>query len=713
MFGGNFLFTRDRLGDGTFDDVAIQANLENVRYPGGTIAERYFDLRNPNQTSAVDAETGKTVDLVGLGEFMSWAGDAGVGVSIVIPTNGLLEGPLGGRQPIDKAYGTVRDFVMDVLDGKYGDAKIETLEIGNEYWLGGRQDHVEYTKIADIVARAAQDAIDTHRAGGVDAGWVEPDIAVQVGQYGRYASDPGWVQDAYIRDNLSDAAAAAIDGVIAHYYTRGSFSDLEKHEYYFDRLDGWGDDPRFRGIDYHVTEWNTDHLQSQAAGLEQVAAMTWMMSEMIAEGVDSAYVWPIQQNSRNDLGGDEGSVDLSLAGEAFRLMADLLPGTRLTERVETTRGVTYVYDGAGEHVVIASALGSDNHRVSLNLADFGYESATVTVYLIDATGDRLGPRAEPLITERTLSADDIFGFRLRDNQTAFFEIDGIPIGGAGPAAQHTGTSGNDVLNIAEIGADGKPVFAGHVDGGDGIDTLNLPGSLSDYTIYSHGDRLVFRNHTLTDTHRDGRVIATATSIEEFEGVAISSLPVKDGFAVRDNRGPWISPDRLTDVRDYDGNDLGAGSGWRHVGQADIQFDGDSERIYVNPSIGRWATVGPDDGGRVDFGDHGSGGETRVVGIYVDPLVAAGRVRQGSAIDSQTRFEKDLKADNLIVVDAFDFDADGHQEIYFALRDGTAYLRALMHADGNIQYANYQSADQVEDYLGGLGYGSDVIDAILF
>jgi hypothetical protein len=37
---------------------------------------------------------------------------------------------------------------------------------------------------------------------------------------------------------------------------------------------------------------------------------------------------------------------------------------------------------------------------------------------------------------------------------------------------------------------------------------------------------------------------------------------------------------------------------------------------------------------------------------------------------------------------------------------------LMHADGNIQYANYQSVEDVQSYLGGLGYDQSVLDAIL-
>ncbi|MEP3422847.1 MAG: hypothetical protein ABJN35_13995, partial [Erythrobacter sp.] len=35
--------------------------------------------------------------------------------------------------------------------------------------------------------------------------------------------------------------------------------------------------------------------------------------------------------------------------------------------------------------------------------------------------------------------------------------------------------------------------------------------------------------------------------------------------------------------------------------------------------------------------------------------------------------------------------------------GTAYLRALMHEDGNIRYANYQSEQEVIDYLTANGY----------
>ncbi|MEE4338611.1 MAG: hypothetical protein V2I44_07920 [Erythrobacter sp.] len=83
---------------------------------------------------------------------------------------------------------------------------------------------------------------------------------------------------------------------------------------------------------------------------------------------------------------------------------------------------------------------------------------------------------------------------------------------------------------------------------------------------------------------------------------------------------------------------------------------------------------------------------------------SGEVVAGSDADSQRRFQNDLEIENInCVLGADDYDGDGIQEVYFALTDGTAFLRALMHEDGNIRYANYQSEQEVIDYLTANGY----------
>ena len=131
----------------------------------------------------------------------------------------------------------------------------------------------------------------------------------------------------------------------------------------------------------------------------------------------------------------------------------------------------------------------------------------------------------------------------------------------------------------------------------------------------------------------------------------------------------------------------------------------------------------------DFDDNGKGGGTRVVGIYADPLIAEGEKYGGFlsngttpapanfgvseadryvvvngvridrlALNSHVRFQNDLEIDNLVAKHSGDYDSDGIHEVYWKTVDGTAYLRSLMHSDGNIRYANYQSLEQMSEYL---------------
>jgi hypothetical protein len=167
---------------------------------------------------------------------------------------------------------------------------------------------------------------------------------------------------------------------------------------------------------------------------------------------------------------------------------------------------------------------------------------------------------------------------------------------------------------------------------------------------------------------------------------------------------------MKNIRDFDGNDLGQHDKWKSIGAIDLQGDGDKEYVFVNSANGRWSSVGVDPlTGRINFSNHGRGGDTRIVGIYEDPLVKNGIVQKNGPHDSQRRFQNDLLIDNLTLIEnsGRDYDRDGLQEIYFRVNDGTAVLHALMHADGNIQYANYQSESDLATFMNGLGISSSV------
>ena len=52
---------------------------------------------------------------------------------------------------------------------------------------------------------------------------------------------------------------------------------------------------------------------------------------------------------------------------------------------------------------------------------------------------------------------------------------------------------------------------------------------------------------------------------------------------------------------------------------------------------------------------------------------------------------------------------GGGEVYWETSDGSAYLRSLIHADGNIRDVNYQSEEQMSNYLPNNGYESVISD----
>ena len=51
------------------------------------------------------------------------------------------------------------------------------------------------------------------------------------------------------------------------------------------------------------------------------------------------------------------------------------------------------------------------------------------------------------------------------------------------------------------------------------------------------------------------------------------------------------------------------------------------------------------------------------------------------------------------------------EVCVETSDGSSYQRSLMHADGNIRYVNYQSEEQMSNYLPNNDYESSISDII--
>ncbi len=266
------------------------------------------------------------------------------------------------------------------------------------------------------------------------------------------------------------------------------------------------------------------------------------------------------------------------------------------------------------------------------------------------------------------------------------------IGGAGADT----LTGNDTVNRLTGGLGNDTI-----DGGSNVDTAVVAGNRSAYTVTQTSTPGKF-----TVTGPDGTDTLTNVEYLQFADQKIRLYP-GSGTSVDFSASPSTY---MAAIRDFDGNDVGAAADWKRIGSADVNGDGDLDQIYVNRTNGRFAEVATAPDGKVYFGDHGWAGETRVVGIYIDPLVQAGQVQAGGLNDSQRRFQNDLNIGNIKgVLGSGDYDKDGLQEVYFALTDGTAFLHAYMHADGNIRYANYQSQQQVIGFLSQNGWASSTYD----
>ncbi|WP_052254329.1 hypothetical protein [Leisingera sp. ANG-S5] len=368
QFGGNFLFMRDRLGEnGTFDELSAELGVETLRYPGGAITERLFDINDPNRVIGYDDAEDEMEELVPLSEFLAFSGKAGHSVTIVLPTRNFLSERTdvnGDRYP-DFDHGELTKFIQDVATGVHGVAEIKAFEIGNEYWDGGQMSSVEYGRLASEMSVVVDEALASIEGEFPQAQDIEivvqsatnfnhaklddqysdletpqemlqqlaQDYEVELGErFLNGSGDVNWaaVNDELLRNEFSDTEFASIDGVVAHIYSRGP--ELPVHRDFSLKKIQRGWEERDPDLKKYVTEWNqksTDSLDEENDyGLKQAHEILNIMEEFSEHDVDTAHVWPLLQNTRNTLSHGFEHEELTPAGEMFRLMEEALPGTR-------------------------------------------------------------------------------------------------------------------------------------------------------------------------------------------------------------------------------------------------------------------------------------------------------------------------------------------------------------------------------------------------
>ncbi|HHB81275.1 MAG TPA: hypothetical protein ENK83_05965, partial [Aliiroseovarius sp.] len=213
LFGSNivfpysaFLHPGDRVTTALEDDIGVGT----LRYPGGAVTETYFDIKNPNATSA----PGHT-NVLAQNEFFDILRDgANQSAVMVLPVTALIE----HRATLSDFYHYVRLTLNEAWNGGNDPVAIETFELGNEWYYEGLTAEAYAAAAADI-AKQARAAIENFANSlPANAKWDAPTIAVQLSDKQGDGNENETANAAIIDVFEAHDALTAIDAVTAHMY---------------------------------------------------------------------------------------------------------------------------------------------------------------------------------------------------------------------------------------------------------------------------------------------------------------------------------------------------------------------------------------------------------------------------------------------------------------------------------------------------------------
>ncbi|SPH24399.1 Bifunctional hemolysin/adenylate cyclase [Defluviimonas aquaemixtae] len=695
LFGANMIFTKNIL-DNNSSPTLDNLNVSNIRYPGGSVTEFNFDYRNPdiavNDNSLHydnDQDTAPTPLLPGefvpLTSFLDWVESTGKSATVVLPTRNLVDqstqqGTLPRAINIE-AIEDLKKFLLDLLSdvdsngNAMQNADIAALEIGNEYWSLGSMTAAEYGAVVDAVIAVIEGVFEELGISSQEA----PDVLVQMGSpwgvefqsggayYGITADSPQYILDQYgltdsdflndgslkwlskinlvnldIIRGISEDSRNSVDGVVDHYYyhnTDNALSYTSGSINYIDRDYAIWSSNFGRELDLHITEWNVKTANLNQLGLKGAGVILEQVENLVRLGVDSAFVWPYQHNTRNDLAGSPGDdTSLTPLGAAFKLAAESLVGTRrLDSNISGGELEVNAYSASEKFVFFVSSRSDTQQSIEIDFGDLvsSYVSVSgvkIGVDLSTSDGRHWTPSGISQVeyfnesdVQAQLSqySEDELGtaanvsfvldpyevMRLEFVLDAARQFSGASgndtwSGGAGYDVAF-GSSGDDTL----LGFDGNDTLAGddgrdHLAGGGGHDELN--GGAGDDWITGDSGNDTIEGGAGADTLIGGSGIDTVNYYYSSGGVTIDLLT----NAVS---GGWAADDTISGFeRAYgsnSGNDVLKGSNGANV----LRGYGGNDIVY--------------DRGGDDYVDLGDGNDAVIVGNGADTLIG------GSGIDT--------------------------------------------------------------------------------
>lgn len=388
-FGANYLANRQVFqqtieGDALYHVADAAMGVSGLRYPGGTLAEKFFDISDPRHFTLYDNQpitvanhfdSDEVMPFTSLGNFLRYAAGSRESVTVVVPTvryfDALSSDDLARIAAVEDE---LKAFVIAALNSRYG-RWIEAFEIGNEFpsWIGGHnlalmEDSRDFAMITRNFAVWIEEAIEASSVAHKPA-ILGQAAFVLYGERGNKVLleglfDPELDRD-YAHVETVEDAFKAIDGVTVHSYPlmpwrtdEYGLENLKRDAELFGRwqsaFDGFAYQsglPR-RDLAQFVTEWNTRNLAMNNGMVEGLQGATGTFASffyLVSSGVDVMHVWPLLQTSTSALlrtSGTELSVNFN--GAAFATLRANAVGLRahLGE-------MHYDIDGDGRNDILA------------------------------------------------------------------------------------------------------------------------------------------------------------------------------------------------------------------------------------------------------------------------------------------------------------------------------------------------------------------------
>jgi Ca2+-binding RTX toxin-like protein len=548
MFGANNIFIYNRISGqgGTFDEAANLLNVSNIRFPGGTVTERNFDINNPNSGPIGFPETQR---FLGITEFLEFTIATDRGVNIVLPTSRFFSGEANHVQ--DRPREIVTSYLSDTLKfverlltrGDTGadalpDSNVVSIQIGNEYWGIGLTER-EYGAVVNLLAAPLQSLLDQL----VGRNLPQPKILVQMADpWGKHFTLPdgfnanlSW-NEKLLRANQdiinqisNPLSRAAVDGLVEHFYSRhngsfisntgSSFTNFINTDFAIWSAAGFG------GRELHITEWNNNNNNASQYGLKGASLLIAQMEAMIRMGVDAAYAWPVQSGTTDLAGGIGQQPALTPVGAAFRLMSESIVGKRLADsNIGTGPLEVDVYVGQRETVFFVSSRSETLQNVSLNISEvFSRFGSALGVRISISDGRSVNEEsAQAILT--TLGQEDLIeggglSFSLKPFEVIRITFNDSVINNGRRDEAITGTSASEFI----FGGSGNDTLEGL----GGSDTL-IGGTGSDIATYYNSSSAVVANLKDSSFNSGGAAGDIYFDVEGLIGSRFSDNLIGDG-----------------------------------------------------------------------------------------------------------------------------------------------------------------------------------------